>query len=121
MDARRRSIRRRISEIPPISAAARIAGFSEVNYTTPRTPSPKTPAAGSAKPASSGGKPASADAEETTTRRPGARTTARPGHDDKPVGRALFAPRGPLPARNPTATRTGCSRPALSLGAVLLA
>jgi serine/threonine protein kinase len=42
------------SEIPKVSPAARIAGFSEVIYTTPRLPSPNTPTPAPAKPASSG-------------------------------------------------------------------
>ncbi len=55
-------------DIPPITAAARRAGVSEVNYTAPRTPSPHTPAPGSGKPASNGRKKTVAVAEESTTR-----------------------------------------------------
>jgi eukaryotic-like serine/threonine-protein kinase len=42
------------SEIPKVSPAARIAGFSEVNYSTPRLPAPNTPTPAAIKPASTG-------------------------------------------------------------------
>jgi serine/threonine protein kinase len=59
-------------EIPKVSPAARIAGFSEVNYTMPRLPSPNTPTPAPVRPASSGvRRPPSNDLDETNGRKDG--------------------------------------------------
>ena len=55
-------------DIPKVSAAARIAGVSEVNYTTPRSGSSNTPTPAPAKPSSGGGRGSVVPAAEINTR-----------------------------------------------------
>ncbi len=107
------------SEIPKVTTAAHVAGFSEVNHATPPLPSPKTPTP--SKPSSEEGRQAPAPNGETNGRRDG--FTAVAAGSPATMLSPLASPSARLPAR-PTSgvqRRPRWLLPAVAAAVILLA